>query len=126
MTRRSKKRQPQEFLNVDRSQPLAAGAVDRRASASIPEAARSCGPPAVCGLLLLAVIAVFAQTGNHEFVNYDDEVYVYGNWHVTRGLTGEGAVWAIAGFHSPTGTRWLGFRTCSTANSMILSPAATT
>jgi tetratricopeptide (TPR) repeat protein len=50
---------------------------------------------AVCGLLLLAVIAVFGQTAGHDFVNFDDDVYVYENWHVRGGLTGGGIAWAF-------------------------------
>ena len=41
--------------------------------------------PAVCGLLLLAVIAVFGQTAGHDFVNFDDDDYVYENRHVHGG-----------------------------------------
>ena len=56
--------------------------------------------PAVCGLLLLAVIEVFGQTARHEFVNFDDPDYVYENQHVRGGLSGEGTAWAITAFHS--------------------------
>ena len=37
---------------------------------------------AVCGLLLLAVIAVFGQTARYGFVNFNDDAYVYENWQV--------------------------------------------
>ena len=56
--------------------------------------------PAVCGLLLLAVIAVFGQTAGHDFVNFDDNLYVYENPHVSGGLTGAGTAWAITAFHA--------------------------
>ncbi len=36
----------------------------------------------------------------HEFVNYDDNEYVYENRHVRNGLTWEGAVWALTHVHS--------------------------
>ena len=55
--------------------------------------------PAVCGLLLLAVIAVFGQTAGHDFVNFDDDDYVYENRHVLEGLTGEGIAWAFTESH---------------------------
>ena len=55
--------------------------------------------PAVCGLLLLAVIAVFGQTAGHDFVNFDDDDYVYENRHVRGGLTGEGIAWAFTDSH---------------------------
>ena len=49
---------------------------------------------AVCGLLVLAVALVFAQTATHAFVNWDDPQYVYENAHVRRGMSVEGVVWA--------------------------------
>ena len=55
--------------------------------------------PAVCGLLLLAVIAVFGQTAGHDFVNFDDDDYVYENRHVLEGLTGAGIAWAFTESH---------------------------
>ena len=45
--------------------------------------------PAVCGLLLLMVAVVFGQTVQHEFINFDDDEYVYDNPHVAHGLTSE-------------------------------------
>ena len=51
--------------------------------------------PAVCALLLLAVIAVFGQTAGHDFVNCDDDDYVYENRHVLGGLSGAGTAWAF-------------------------------
>ena len=51
--------------------------------------------PAVCGLLLLAVIAVYGQTAGQGFVNLDDDQYVYANRHVLGGLSAEGVAWAF-------------------------------
>ena len=55
---------------------------------------------AVCGLLLLAIAAVFAQTARHDFVNLDDDQYVFDNPDVARGLTPGGVAWAFARSHS--------------------------
>ncbi len=55
---------------------------------------------AVCGLLLLAVGLVFGQTIRHEFVNYDDDDYVYNNPQVSRGLGAEGICWAFTHSHN--------------------------
>ena len=33
-------------------------------------------PFLVCGFLLLAVVAVFGQTVSHDFINFDDDLYV--------------------------------------------------
>jgi tetratricopeptide (TPR) repeat protein len=54
---------------------------------------------AVCGLLLLAVVAVFGQTAGHDFVNFDDNDYVYENQHVLAGLTDAGTAWAFSESH---------------------------
>src|SRR5580698_9711554 len=50
---------------------------------------------AVCGFLLLLVGLVFGQTLGHEFIGFDDRVYVYENPHVTAGLTLPGLWWAL-------------------------------
>ena len=41
----------------------------------------------ICVLLALAVFAVFGQTIRYEFVNFDDDLYVYENPVVLKGLT---------------------------------------
>jgi tetratricopeptide (TPR) repeat protein len=55
--------------------------------------------PAVCLVLAAITFAVFGQTLAHEFINYDDDVYVYDNPMVARGLTLKGLVWAFF-FHA--------------------------
>ena len=44
---------------------------------------------------MLAVGLVFGQTLRHDFLGYDDHVYVYENPHVTPGLTLPGIWWAL-------------------------------
>ena len=52
-------------------------------------------------LFLIALTwAVFAQTGGHQFVNYDDPLYVLENAHVRAGLTWRGIAWAFTHIHS--------------------------
>src|SRR5438105_11717074 len=53
----------------------------------------------VIGLLALTW-AVFAQTFRHEFINYDDPLYVIDNAHVRAGLTWRGIAWAFTHVHS--------------------------
>jgi tetratricopeptide (TPR) repeat protein len=89
MTRRAKKQRS------PRSQQGAFPAVDRRAPRVTPPVRRGAGRLAVCGILLLAVIAVFGQTARHEFVNFDDDDYVCANRHVTGGLSRAGIAWAV-------------------------------
>ncbi len=50
---------------------------------------------AVCGLLLLAVALVFGRTVLFDFVNFDDDVLVYKNAIVARGVTAHGIAWAF-------------------------------
>ena len=51
--------------------------------------------PGVCIFLAAMVWVVFGQTLGHQFVNYDDNLYVYENPEVTRGLTLQGIIWAF-------------------------------
>jgi Tfp pilus assembly protein PilF len=55
----------------------------------------------VCVFLALAVWAVFGQTLRHEFVSYDDNVYVYANPAITQGLSFHGVVWIFTHLSSP-------------------------
>ena len=57
----------------------------------------------VCGFLALAVWIVFGQTTNFEFVNTDDNEYVYENPHVTSGLTAKNVAWAMT---ANTASNW--------------------
>ncbi len=50
----------------------------------------------IASLLILAVGLVFGQTVGHEFIGFDDQVYVYENTHVNPGLTLAGLRWAFA------------------------------
>jgi len=56
--------------------------------------------PVVCLVLAAITFAVFGQTLGHEFINYDDDVYVYENPVVARGLTLKGIIWAFTGVHA--------------------------
>ena len=55
---------------------------------------------AVCTFLLLGAVLVFGQTVRHEFIDFDDNDFVYQNAHVSRGLTAPGIIWAFAQFHA--------------------------
>ena len=57
--------------------------------------------PAV--LLALATIALYWPAVRHDFVNYDDRVYVTENVHVQNGLTLESIKWA---FLNPVCSNW--------------------
>jgi tetratricopeptide (TPR) repeat protein len=45
---------------------------------------------AICAVLIAMTWGVFGHTLGHDFVNYDDKTYVYGNSLVSAGLSGSG------------------------------------
>jgi len=46
-------------------------------------------------MLALSVLAVFAPLGQHDFIDFDDNVYVTDNRRVQSGLNAENLVWAF-------------------------------
>ena len=54
----------------------------------------------VCFALTALVWIVFGQTLTHDFVNFDDDVYVYDNPHVSAGLTVDGLKWVVTHSHA--------------------------
>ena len=54
----------------------------------------------VCVFLVAITWLVFGQTIRYDFVNYDDNTYVYANPTITGGLTAHGIVRAFTGTHS--------------------------
>jgi tetratricopeptide (TPR) repeat protein len=65
----------------------------------------------ICLFLTLAVLAVFWQVKNNDFVNYDDPRCVLENLHIQRGLNSDDLKWAFttshAGYWQPL--TWLSF-----------------
>jgi tetratricopeptide (TPR) repeat protein len=54
--------------------------------------------------LILATLAVYAQVGRFDFVNYDDDLYVYDNVQVKTGLTPGNVKWA---FTAVVASNWM-------------------
>jgi len=50
--------------------------------------------------LAVSTLLVFWQVRNFDFVNYDDDLYVYQNQHVLNGLTADAVSWAFTTGHS--------------------------
>ncbi len=50
-------------------------------------------------LLTLMTLAVYAQVGQFNFINFDDPTYVVENPHMQRGLNWQTTVWAFTTFH---------------------------
>src|SRR5713101_4418047 len=53
----------------------------------------------ICILLAAITWVVFGQTLHHDFVNYDDDKYVYENPVVPSGVTLGGVAWAFTHSH---------------------------
>ena len=50
---------------------------------------------AICAVLAAITWLIFGQTLAHDFVNYDDEIYVYDNAKVAAGLSLQNIAWAF-------------------------------
>jgi tetratricopeptide (TPR) repeat protein len=70
-----------------------AGVRDRRAKSRITDLL-------VCLVLVAVTWTVFGQTLTHDFVNFDDHVYVYENPLVIRGFSTEGIIGAFTHTHA--------------------------
>ncbi len=57
----------------------------------------------VCLILALACAFIYGQTINHEFINFDDDVYIYKNPYIKDGLTKKNIEWA---FTNAYGGNW--------------------
>src|ERR1051325_10697755 len=70
-------------------------------AASKTPRSRSAGYNWLAPLLLgFIVLAVFGQTLRHEFINYDDDQYVFGNPRISNGLSVDGILWAFTHVHA--------------------------
>lgn len=54
----------------------------------------------ICLLLTFTICLVYFQVKNHQFINYDDQVYVQGNIHVITGLKFENIKWAFTSVYA--------------------------
>ena len=54
----------------------------------------------VCFFLVVITWLVFGQTVRYDFVNYDDNEYVYANPAITSGLNPHGIIYAFSGMHA--------------------------
>jgi Flp pilus assembly protein TadD len=50
--------------------------------------------------LTISTLAVYGQVINHQFINLDDDIYIYENPMVIAGLTTRGLAWAFSTFHA--------------------------
>lgn len=52
---------------------------------------------ATCTMIAVAVVAVYAQVAGHDFVEFDDGLYITGNPHIQAGLSVDSLAWAMGG-----------------------------
>jgi tetratricopeptide (TPR) repeat protein len=55
---------------------------------------------ALAAALAAWTIAVYAPVRNFEFVNYDDNLYVVENAHITQGLSWDNVLWSLTAFEN--------------------------
>jgi tetratricopeptide (TPR) repeat protein len=53
---------------------------------------------AICAILFVGTLVVYAPVRHYEFINYDDDAYVSDNPRVLGGLTGANVAWAFSRF----------------------------
>ena len=97
---RSKKLQQPLSLPDGRASRTCFLADNSPANGTVDQAQGGSLVPTICGFLLLSVLIVFGKTAGYEFVNFDDNEYVYENEYVREGLTIKGLSWAMTAFHS--------------------------
>jgi len=52
----------------------------------------------ICIILIVVTFCVYSQVQDHEFINFDDKIYVTENLNVQAGLTSESVKWAFTTF----------------------------
>lgn len=57
-------------------------------------------PAFICAALVVLVAAIYAQVRTHQFINYDDPLYVSNNPDVLGGLTAAGIRWDFTSVHA--------------------------
>ena len=54
----------------------------------------------ICLFLAMSILAVYWPVNSHEFVNYDDSLYVFENPQVKKGLDFDAVIWAFQAMHA--------------------------
>ena len=54
----------------------------------------------IAAALAVVTMAVYGQVISHQFINYDDDIYIHNNPIVMQGLTLKGIGWAFTTFHA--------------------------
>jgi tetratricopeptide (TPR) repeat protein len=54
----------------------------------------------LCTALFIIILVVYLQVGSHQFLNFDDDIYVTKNPHVASGISKENIAWAFTSVES--------------------------
>jgi len=54
----------------------------------------------ICLALVLTTLTVFCQMCRHDFIAFDDNIYIVGNSNVNTGITRAGLIWAFTKAHA--------------------------
>ena len=73
----------------------------------------------LCLSLAAVIWLVFGQTMRHEFINCDNDAYLYENPAVTRGFTMQESSGPLPTFMPRTGVPWPGFPICWIVSCMV-------
>jgi len=52
----------------------------------------------ICIFLIVATFCIYSQVQDHEFINFDDDLYITNNLNVQAGLTSKSVLWAFTNF----------------------------
>ena len=55
----------------------------------------------ICIFLMVATFCIYSQVKDHEFINFDDDLYITNNLNVQAGLTSKSIKWAFTTSHTP-------------------------
>lgn len=97
MNRTGKKRRPNQRASSEGSADMRRKPISKQEPSS-PGASRR--ELLICVGLTVATLAVYGQVVNHQFINLDDESYIYDNPMVKAGITAKGIIWAFTTFHA--------------------------
>lgn len=59
----------------------------------------------ICLFLVLAILILYGQISQHEFINFDDPLYISDNLYVKSGLNRKAIAWSFS-FHNKEHTYW--------------------
>tara|TARA_Y100000588_G_C14223038_1_gene911899 strand:- start:493 stop:2145 length:1653 start_codon:yes stop_codon:yes gene_type:complete len=53
----------------------------------------------ICGFLIIATLSIYSEVKDHDFIIFDDDIYITNNLNVQTGFTNESVSWAFTKAH---------------------------